>query len=163
MIYDEEGYPAPRLNDIDMDEATAIHYHAKLIKDVVIMLCAGVVHGDLSEFNILVDANGPRVIDFPQAVDPTSNNNAYEMLCRDVKNLADYFGMYAPELKTTTYAQEMWDLYKKGELTPHTHLTGNFQEDETNANVSEILDEIEFARKEAIRAEMLRKRLENEF
>jgi RIO kinase 1 len=122
-----------------------------LIKEVVRMLCAGIVHGDLSEYNILIDANGPVIIDLPQAVDAAANNNAARMLERDVDNLADYFGRFAPELLTTQYGKEIWKLYESGELTPQAVLTGRFQGSTKQADVRSVMREINDARDEAIR------------
>jgi RIO kinase 1 len=129
----------------------ALEYHSLLIKEVVRMLCAGIVHGDLSEYNILVDANGPVIIDLPQAVDASANNNAARMLERDVDNLADYFGRFAPELLTTQYGKEIWKLYETGDLTVQSVLTGRFQGSNKRADVGGIMREINDARDEAIR------------
>ncbi|NCN23176.1 MAG: serine protein kinase RIO, partial [Gallionella sp.] len=123
LLTDADGAPAPRLNDLELSEQQARAFHAMLIKQVVLMLCAGVVHGDLSEFNILVDSDGPVIIDLPQAVDAAANNNASRILGRDVANLANYFGQFAPDLLTTQYGKEIWALYQSGELTPDTPLT----------------------------------------
>lgn len=150
LVTDEHGSAAPRLNDLELSREQALEYHGLLIKEVVRMLCAGLVHGDLSEYNILVDANGPVIIDLPQAVDAAANNNAARMLERDVDNLADYFGRFAPELLTTQYGKEIWKLYESGELTPQVELTGRFQGSTKVADVRSIMREINDARDEAI-------------
>lgn len=150
LVTDEHGSAAPRLNDLELSREQALEYHGLLIKEVVRMLCAGLVHGDLSEYNILVDANGPVIIDLPQAVDAAANNNAARMLERDVDNLADYFGRFAPELLTTQYGKEIWKLYESGELTPQVELTGRFQDSTKVADVRSIMREINDARDEAI-------------
>lgn len=151
LVTDEHGSAAPRLNDLELTREQALEYHGLLIKEVVRMLCAGLVHGDLSEYNILIDANGPVIIDLPQAVDAAANNNAAKMLERDVDNLADYFGRFAPELLTTQYGKEIWKLYESGELTPQVELTGRFQGSTKVADVRSIMREINDAREEAIR------------
>ena len=141
----------PRLTDLKLTRELAIEYHGLLIKEVVRMLCAGLVHGDLSEFNILIDAHGPVIIDLPQAVDASANNNAARMLERDVNNLASYFGRFAPSLLATRYGKEIWKIYESGNLTPNVKLTGYFKDRNKKANVKSIIREINDARDEAIR------------
>lgn len=151
LVADAHGNAAPRLNDMELGRAQALEYHGLLIKEVVKMLCAGLVHGDLSEYNILVDADGPVIIDLPQAVDASANNNAAGMLERDVNNLADYFGRFAPELLATEYGKEIWKLYETGNLTPQTELTGRFKASNKKADVRSVMREIKDAREEAMR------------
>ncbi len=151
LVTDAAGGAAPRLNDLTFTTEEALEYHGLLLKEVVRMLCAGIVHGDLSEYNILVDAQGPVIIDLPQAVDAAANNNAPRMLERDVTNLAVYFGQFAPELLTTQYGKEIWKLYESGLLHPEVKLTGRFKRGEQIADVAGILREIDDARDEAIR------------
>jgi len=145
LITDGEGEVAPRLNDVIMPSEHAIEDHLIMMNYVKIMLCVGVIHGDLSEFNVLVDEYGPVIIDLPQAVDASANNNAKSMLVRDVNNITDYYAQFAPELSKSRYAQEMWALYEKAELTPETELTGLFKENNKSANVDTILEEIKAA------------------
>jgi RIO kinase 1 len=120
------------------------------------MLCSGLIHGDLSEFNVLVGAHGPVIIDLPQAVNAAGNNNAFAMLERDVMNITATLGRFAPELLTTQYAAEMWALFELGELKPETPLTGIFVKDETAADVEEVMVAIDEAREEAIRRQRAR-------
>ena len=127
LVTDDNGNAAPRLNDVVLTEERAREYHHALIQQVVRMLCAGVVHGDLSEYNVLVGSDGPVIIDLPQAVDAAGNNHASSMLERDVDNLANYFGRFAPELRKTDYGKEIWSLYESGELHPEVKLTGRFE------------------------------------
>lgn len=151
LVTDEHGGAAPRLNDLELTSEQALEYHDLLIKEVVRMLCAGLVHGDLSEFNILIDPHGPVIIDLPQAVDAAANNNAAMMLQRDVNNLATYFGRFAPELIATSYAKEIWKIYASGNLTPDTKLSGYFKGSNKQADVKSIMREIDNAREEAIK------------
>ncbi|BES71419.1 RIO1 protein [Marinobacter nanhaiticus D15-8W] len=148
LVADETGEAAPRLDDVTLSQEQAVDYHSRIIGEVVSMLCAGLVHGDLSEFNVLVDPQGPVIIDLPQAVDAAGNNNAERMFQRDVNNMRRYFGRFAPELMNTNYAGEIWDLYESGKLHPDSPLTGMFQDDETAANVDEIMDVIDAAKEE---------------
>lgn len=145
LITDAEGAVAPRLNDISMNAEQALADHATVMKHVTRMLCAGVVHGDLSEFNILVDDLGPVIIDLPQAVDASGNNNAQAMLERDVNNMTAYYGQFAPELLESKYAKEIWALYANGELHPHVELTGQFEESAQAADVDAVMQEIKAA------------------
>ena len=142
LVTDGEGEVAPRLADVDMTAGQAREDHALMMHYIQLMLCAGIVHGDLSEFNVLVDEYGPVVIDLPQAVDAAANNNAQEMFARDVDKIRDYYALLSPELKSTRYAKEMWGLYEEGELQPETRLTGLFEEDLQDANVDSVLEEI---------------------
>jgi RIO kinase 1 len=148
LVTDSEGDVAPRLSEVMLTREQALEDHAALIGYVVKMLCAGIVHGDLSEFNILVDEYGPVIIDLPQAVDAAANNNAESMLIRDVNKLRDYYAEFAPELAQTQYAKEMWALFEEGELKPTTQLTGEFQDDGESADVDAVMREIADAIKE---------------
>ena len=148
LVSDEDGNAAPRLNDVLFCEADARAHHASLLREVVRMLCAGVVHGDLSEFNILLAADGPVIIDLPQAVDAAGNNHASRMLLRDVGNLRGFFGRFAPELLATEYGPEIWDLYRRGLLTTETALTGRFVPDESNVDLVSVMREIRDAESE---------------
>ena len=145
------GPRRPGLDDLELTGAEALEYHGLLIAEVVKMLCVGIVHGDLSEFNVLVDAHGPVIIDLPQAVDAAANNNAARMLERDVNNLAAYFGRFAPELLATSYGKEIWHIYESGNLTPEVKLTGHFKNSNKQADLDSIMREINDARDEAIR------------
>lgn len=147
LVTDANGNAAPRLNDVTFNADEARTHHRTLIKEVVRMLCAGIVHGDLSEFNILMSADGPVIIDLPQAVDAAGNNNAREMLERDVRNLSDYFGRFAPELLTTQYGKEIWALYAHGDLSIETTLTGRFRETSKAVDLKSVIREIEDTKK----------------
>ncbi|MDO9636743.1 MAG: PA4780 family RIO1-like protein kinase, partial [Thiobacillus sp.] len=148
LVADLEGNAAPRLNDVSFTEAEALAHHQTLIREVVRMLCAGVIHGDLSEFNILVAADGPVIIDLPQAVDAAGNNHAQAMLTRDVNNLRTYFGQYAPALLETQYAAEIWALYEHGKLNPEVELTGRFECDKPPVDLEGVMREIDDTLKE---------------
>ena len=145
LVTGDDGNAAPRLNDVQLSATTAREYHAFLIQQVVRMLCAGIVHGDLSEFNILVGSDGPVIIDLPQAVDAAGNNHAKDMLVRDVTNLANYFGQFAPELLKTQYAKEIWALYERGDLTIDSPLTGHFAETIKAVDMQSVMREIKNA------------------
>jgi len=148
VVTDADGHPAPRLNEVSPSAEQARVWHMFLIGEIVRMLCAGLIHGDLSEFNILLDAVGPVIIDLPQAVDAAGNNNAFRMLQRDVGNVTEYCSRFAPELASTEYAYEMWALYQRSELTPESVLTGHFEHDDSHADVDGVLAQIEEARRE---------------
>ena len=143
LITGADGNAAPRLNDVQLSETKALEYHAFLISQVVRMLCAGIVHGDLSEFNILVGSDGPVIIDLPQAVDAAGNNHAKAMLERDVNNLANYFGQFAPKLLKTQFAKEIWALYERGDLKIDTQLSGNFTQINKPVDMQGVMREIE--------------------
>ena len=145
MVDDGYGDAAPRLNDVDLLPEDAREFHAFMIGEIVKMLCAGLVHGDLSEFNVLLDPYGPVIIDLPQAVDAAANNHAFSMLQRDVRNMAEYFGQFAPELLDTRYAEELWALFEEGKLTPDSPLTGKVEETQDSADVQAVLREIKAA------------------
>lgn len=142
LVVDESGDVAPRLNDVAMSADQAREDHALMMEYVKRMLCAGLIHGDLSEFNVLVNEDGPVIIDLPQAVDAAANNNAKVMLQRDVGNITAYYGQFAPELFTTHYAEEMWDLFEEGDLTPDQLLTGHFDIDTHEADTESVMAEI---------------------
>jgi len=142
LVTDETGGVAPRLDDVSMSAEQALEDHALVMHYVVLMLCAGIVHGDLSEFNVLVDDYGPVIIDLPQAVDASANNHAESMLERDVNNMTQYYGQFAPELLGSQYAKEIWALYEDGKLKPGIELNGNFAEDTQLSDVDGVLEEI---------------------
>ena len=148
LVTDAHGDAAPRLNDVAFAPDEARTHHQALLREVVRMLCAGVVHGDLSEFNILLAADGPVIIDLPQAVDAAGNNHAQRMLLRDVDNLRGFFGGFAPELLRTEFGAEIWDLYERGALHTEAVLTGRFERKTGPADVGSVLREIDDARAE---------------
>ena len=148
LITDVDGYVAPRLNDVELSAEIALEDHKIMMHSIKLMLCSGIVHGDLSEFNVLLDENGPVIIDLPQAVNASTNNNAESMHERDVNNITTYYAQFAPELSKTQYAKEMWHLFENGELNPETELTGIFKENSETADVDLVLLEIKEAFKE---------------
>jgi len=145
LICDAQGIEAPRLNDVTMSAEQAIEHHRLMMRYVVRMLCAGLVHGDLSEFNVLVDDYGPVIIDLPQVVNAAANNHARQFLTRDINRITAYYGLYAPEILDTRYAGEIWALYEAGELDPEVPLSGEHQAIETDADVDAVLEEIKQA------------------
>jgi RIO kinase 1 len=149
LVRDEYGDPAPQLSQVEMTSAQALGWHAFMIRQIVRMLCAGLIHGDLSEYNVLVGPLGPVIIDLPQAVRASGNNAAFALLARDVNNMRATFSRAAPELLSTEYAHEIWKLYEEGSLTPDTALTGLFVHDESEADVDAVLDQIDDAREQA--------------
>lgn len=142
LITDENGEVAPRLNDISMSAEQAREDYLVVMHYVMRMLCAGIVHGDLSEFNVLVDVNGPVIIDLPQAVNAAANNNAQSMLKRDVDNMTRYYSQYAPDILKSQYGKEIWALFENGELQPETELTGHYAENTQAADVDGVMLEI---------------------
>lgn len=150
LVTDHDGHSAPRLGEVELTPETARDFHARLIADVVRMLCLGLIHGDLSEYNVLVAPDGPVIIDLPQVVSAAGNNAARAMLLRDVHNLRDSLARFAPELATTHYGEEMWALYERGRLRPDHGLTGAFAFDERTADTRAVLVSIEDARQVAL-------------
>lgn len=148
LVTDENGDAAPRLNDVVFTPELARQHHGSLIREVVRMLCAGIVHGDLSEFNILLATDGPVIIDLPQAVDAAGNNHASRMLIRDVNNLRVFFGQFAPDLLRTNFGEEIWDLFQKGLLTPESVLTGSFRRKAVKVDLESVMREIDDTREE---------------
>ena len=142
LVTDDAGDVAPQLGEVMMSEEQAIEDHTQMMHYIMLMLCEGIVHGDLSEFNVLVDDQGPVIIDLPQAVNAAANNSAEEMFARDVNNMRRYYGEFAPALLRTQYAKEMWALFEEGNLTPNSTLTGEFEDDSESADVDGVLDEI---------------------
>lgn len=142
LVTDANGSVAPRLSDVTLSEEQAVTDFHTMIRNIVRMLCAGIVHGDLSEFNVLLDEQGPVIIDLPQAVDAAANNHAESMFERDVDNITSYYGQFAPQLLKTRYAKEIWLLYEDGKLTPETPLTGEFVEEERVVDMDSLMDEI---------------------
>jgi RIO kinase 1 len=151
LVTDADGHSAPRLGEVDLDPEQARGFHAFLVTQVVRMLCSGLIHGDLSAYNVLVSPEGPVIIDLPQAVDAAGNNNALAMLRRDMANITDCLGAFAPELLGTRHADEMWALFEQGELKPDSVLTGEFVDDDAPVDVDAIHAAIEDAREEAVR------------
>jgi len=153
LVTDAAGNPAPRLSDVDLTPEMAREYHRVLIEQIARMLSIGLIHGDLSEFNVLVGPEGPVIIDLPQAVNAASNNGALAMLERDVNNIRGTLGRFAPELLETEFAREMWALFEQGELNAHSKLKGVFARDETAVDADSVLLAVEDAREEALRRE----------
>lgn len=150
LVTDAEGFSAPRLGEVELTPAQAREFHAVLVRQVVLMLCCGLIHGDLSPYNVLVGPDGPVVIDFPQVVSAAGNNAARTMLLRDVNNLTAYLGRWAPGLFDTWYAEEMWALFEAGELHPDTELTGAWTPDESAIDLDSVRHAINDAREEAL-------------
>lgn len=157
LVSDEDGNVAPQLGEVTMSQEHAMEDHALMMRYIMLMLCAGIVHGDLSEFNVLVDDYGPVIIDLPQAVNAAANNSAQAMFARDVNNMRRYYGEFAPALLKSQYAKEMWALFEEGNLTPHSTLSGEFEDGSNSADVGSVLEEInaameeEYERRERIR------------
>jgi RIO kinase 1 len=154
LVTDIDGQPAPRLGEVDLSPETAREYHGFLVQQIVRMLSIGLIHGDLSEFNVLVGPDGPVIIDFPQAVNAAGNNSALAMLERDVNNIRGTLGRFAPELLDTEFAREMWSLFEQGELKADTVLTGLFAHDEAVADTDSVLQAVEDAREDALQREL---------
>jgi RIO kinase 1 len=148
LVTDANGDAAPRLNDVVFSPEDAQRHHASLLREVMRMLCAGIVHGDLSEFNVLLAEDGPVIIDLPQAVDAAGNNHARRMLLRDVENLRNFFGQFAPALLATHYGEEIWQLYERGLLRPETELAGTFVRESGPVDLRNVLREVDDAREE---------------
>ena len=150
LVTDADGFSAPRLCEVELTADQARDFHRVLMRQVVLMLCCGLIHGDLSAFNVLVGPNGPVVIDFPQVVSAAGNNAARTMLLRDVNNLTASLGRWAPELLDTWYGEEIWELFAAGALRPDSELTGTFTHDETSVDLDSVREAINNAREEAL-------------
>lgn len=150
LVTDAAGFSAARLGEMELDAGQARRFHAVLVQQVKLMLCCGLIHGDLSAYNVLVGADGPVVIDFPQVVSAAGNNAARTMLLRDVNNLTASLGRWAPELLDTWYGEEMWELFEAGDLHPDTALTGQFTPDERTVDLDGVRHAINDAREEAL-------------
>lgn len=160
LVTDADGNAAPRLNDVELDQTLALRFHAQMLDQVILMLGAGIIHGDLSEYNILVDEEGLVIIDLPQAVDAAGNTNAGPMLERDVDNLTAFFATFAPRLAGAQYGKEIWALYQAGQLQPGVVLTGRVAVDHRAPNVGAVMHEMRLAREE--HAEQARLRYEED-
>ena len=156
LVTDSEGNAAPRLNDVVLTAEVAREYHLALIRQVVRMLCAGIIHGDLSEYNVLVDHTGPVIIDLPQAINASANNQACKLLLRDVRNLSTYFGQFAPELISTDYGMEIWSLYQSSQLHQESTLTGRFEKIEKAVDLNSVMREINDTLKEEAERQLAR-------
>jgi RIO kinase 1 len=154
LVTDAEGQSAPRLGELELTPERAREFHAFIVQQIVRMLCVGLIHGDLSAYNVLVDTDGPVIIDLPQAVNAAGNNNAFAMLERDVANIRDTLGQFAPELLDTQFAPEMWALLAQGNLRPDSKLSGEFVRDETAADLDVVMLAIDDAREEALRRQL---------
>ncbi|WP_404340270.1 PA4780 family RIO1-like protein kinase [Pseudoalteromonas mariniglutinosa] len=148
LVADGNDNVAPQLANVTLSESQAIEQHGQMMDNIKLMLCAGIIHGDLSEFNVLVDDKGPVIIDLPQAVNAAANNNAEAMFTRDVNNMRRYYGEFAPALLASQYAKEMWALFESAHLTVNTSLTGLFEDSSKLADVDSVLDEIQAAKEE---------------
>nr|WP_276537811.1 PA4780 family RIO1-like protein kinase [Pseudoalteromonas agarivorans] len=145
LVCDEDGDVAPQLGHVTLTHQDAIEQYSMMVHYIKLMLCAGIIHGDLSEFNVLVDSKGPVIIDLPQAVNAAANNSAQAMFTRDVNNIRRYYAQFAPSLLNTHYAKEMWALFEEASLTPNTVLSGEFEDSNESADVDAVLDEIQAA------------------
>jgi RIO kinase 1 len=161
LLTDADGNAAPRLNDLEFTEPLALEYHAVLMRQIVRMLCAGIIHGDLSEYNVLVDSSGPVIIDLPQAVNAAGNNNAAAMLQRDADNITAYFSRFAPALAKTQYGKEVWALYERSALQPDTELTGHFATSTRPVDLHGVMREIDDVRLEHEARERYKAELED--
>lgn len=150
LVADAEGYSAPRLGEVELSADEARQYHAVLLQQIKLMLCTGLIHGDLSPYNVLVGPDGPIVIDFPQVVSAAGNNNARTMLLRDVNNLTAFLGRWAPELLDTWYGEQMWELFEAGDLMTDTVLTGEYTPDEREVDLDSVREAINDAREMAL-------------
>jgi RIO kinase 1 len=150
LVTDAEGFSAPRLGEVELPAEVARDYHQILMRQVVKMLCCGLIHGDLSAYNVLVGPDGPVVIDFPQVVSAAGNNAARAMLLRDVNNLTASLGRWAPELLDTWFGEEMWAMFEAGTLLPDTELSGTFVHDDSTIDLDSVRHAINDAREEAL-------------
>ncbi|EVT73797.1 RIO1 family serine kinase [Stenotrophomonas maltophilia 5BA-I-2] len=162
LVTDADGFSAARLGEVELEPEQARQFHQTLVRQVVRMLCCGLIHGDLSPYNVLVGPDGPVVIDFPQVVSAGGNNAARSMLLRDVNNLTAYLGRFAPELLDSWYGEEMWTLFEAGSLLPDSELTGTFVHDESTVDLDSVRHAINDAREQALIRQQGREAAEEE-
>ena len=162
LVTDDLGHSAPSLGEVELSPEQARSYHAFLVQQVQLMLCAGLIHGDLSEYNVLVGKTGPVIIDLPQVVNAANNNSARDMLLRDLNNLTTTLSRFAPELQYTRYGEELWQLYARGQLHPTTVLKGDWIADESSVNIDEVRLLIDHAEEEALRRQRGREAAERD-
>ncbi|MFD0738424.1 PA4780 family RIO1-like protein kinase [Lysobacter koreensis] len=150
LVVDADGHSAPRLNEVELSHDQACGFHRFLMRQIVKMLCVGLIHGDLSEYNVLVAPDGPVIIDLPQVVSAAGNNAGRAMLQRDVNNITASLGYWAPELLDTYFAEEIWELFEHGELHPDSELTGVYKHDTSTPDIAGVRHAINDAREEAL-------------
>jgi RIO kinase 1 len=109
---------APQLKDVSPEPRETRDLFDQTMREVERMLFHNVVHGDLSPYNLLVWEGRVRLIDLPQAVDPRFNPNAWELLERDLRNVASWFSRHGVDMDPAAAATDLRTAFEFAELVP---------------------------------------------
>jgi RIO kinase 1 len=111
----DSGIAAPPLSEVTLDPDEVEPLFQEVMRNINLMLSLGLIHGDLSAYNILYWQGRISLIDFPQVTDLYTNPNAQPILKRDVRRICDYFARYGFRNDADTIASQLWDEYAQVE------------------------------------------------